>query len=181
MSEEPESFNFSPIAVANYFVSKGIDEGSPIGLLKVVKLVYFAHGACLAYFGKSLFSEQVEAWNYGPVIPSVYHTFKIYGKQLIGKPANELTMDKKFKFRLNTPRLSNNDLEKLNAEFDDGTVMNMLDVVWRVYGKYSGVQLVDITHKKDSPWETEFRDDAHHIPIPNDKIEKYFQKEGFRR
>lgn len=67
------------LAVANYFVELAEKEGKPITLLGLVKRVYIAHGFSLALFHKSLLDprfDKVEAWRYGPVIPSVYHSFK---------------------------------------------------------------------------------------------------------
>jgi uncharacterized phage-associated protein len=175
-----ESFDLKPTAVANYFVSKGIEEGSPVGLLKVVKLVYFAYGAVLAYFDKKLFSERIEAWNYGPVVPSVYHSFKSYGKKLITEPVMELVADDEtFKFRETMPKISNDTLKSLNAKLSDGTTMNMLDVVWKIYGKYSGVRLIDITHKEGSPWTEVYRNGEMSIQIPDETIQSYFRSEGF--
>ena len=46
-----------------------------------MKRVYIAHGFSLAINKESLLDkrfDKVEAWKYGPVIPSVYHSFKQY-------------------------------------------------------------------------------------------------------
>lgn len=63
------------IAVANYFVDLSQKYKVPIHLLGLVKRVYIAHGLALAYRHKGLIDprfDKVEAWKYGPVIPSVY-------------------------------------------------------------------------------------------------------------
>src|SRR5258708_4237314 len=67
------------LAAANFFLAKGLEDGVSIDPLKLQKLVYFAHGWHLAVTGKPLIDEYVEAWPYGPVIPSLYHRFKSYG------------------------------------------------------------------------------------------------------
>ena len=54
--------------VAAYFVrlddARDIEDG--ITNLKLQKLVYYAQGYHLAYFGTPLFSNRMEAWQYGP-------------------------------------------------------------------------------------------------------------------
>ena len=50
--------------------------------MKLIKLVYIAHGWHLALEnGKSLISEAVMAWKYGHVINSLYQKLKRYGSQ----------------------------------------------------------------------------------------------------
>ena len=76
----------SALSVANYFVDKSLKETKALKPLKLMKLVYIAHGYMLAMLGYSVFSkrfDKVEAWKFGPVIPSVYHSFKRYGNQPI--------------------------------------------------------------------------------------------------
>jgi len=71
---------YNPLAVANYFIYKSIDEGVSITPMKVLKLVYIAHGWHLGIRKEPLITEQTEAWKYGPVVESVYIAFKKYGK-----------------------------------------------------------------------------------------------------
>lgn len=51
--------------------------------LKLNKLLYYAQGAYLARTGRPLFNEQIEAWAYGPVVPSIYRKYKVCGKNPI--------------------------------------------------------------------------------------------------
>ena len=52
----------------------------------VVKLTYVANGFYLALFERSIFSESVQAWKYGTMIPSVYGAFGDYGHKSIKEP-----------------------------------------------------------------------------------------------
>lgn len=54
--------------------------------LKIQKLIYLIAGVYLAHYNKSLFNEHFEAWNYGPIIPSVYHKLKINGDRYVRHP-----------------------------------------------------------------------------------------------
>ncbi len=68
-----------PKAIANYFLDRAADAGDAPTPMKVQKLVYYANGFYLAIFGEPLIDEQVEAWAYGPVIPSLHREFLEYG------------------------------------------------------------------------------------------------------
>ena len=48
--------------------------------MKLQKMLYYQQGFHLAYFGEPLFDEEIEAWMYGPVVPSVYDEYKSNGK-----------------------------------------------------------------------------------------------------
>ena len=152
------------LAVANYFVKKSRYKVTP---LQLVKLVYIAHGYTLAILKKPLFSEKVEAWKFGPVVPSVYHSFKHFGKTHITKLSKELCF---------TDDLL---LEEVFFELDRGNEdykyhVAIIDKVWSLYGEYSGFQLIDITHKKNSPWNGVYKEDKNHIEITNKKIKEYY-------
>lgn len=62
-----------PVLVADYFITNAVGSLTP---LQVIKMVYIAHGYSLALLDEPLVEEAVEAWRYGPVLPSVYHTVK---------------------------------------------------------------------------------------------------------
>ena len=69
------------LSVANYFIELAQRDEVSITQLGLMKRVYIAHGFSLALLNFSLLDsrfDDVEAWKYGPVIPSVYHSFKCY-------------------------------------------------------------------------------------------------------
>jgi uncharacterized phage-associated protein len=94
--------------------------------LKLQKVLYFAQAYYLAKMGKPLFSDKIEAWEYGPVIPDVYH---------------------KFKFKGSDPIICEEDESILLVE-DRET----LKKIWGTFGGYSASKLVDITHAH-TPWK----------------------------
>ncbi|MGA8142178.1 MAG: type II toxin-antitoxin system antitoxin SocA domain-containing protein, partial [Desulfobaccales bacterium] len=70
----------SCVDVAKYFLSLTDEEsGELISNLKLQKLVYYAQGFHLVFYDTPLFSERIEAWTYGPVVPDLYHEYKSHG------------------------------------------------------------------------------------------------------
>ena len=58
--------------------------GWKLSNLKANKLLYIAQMVHMSKnHGRPLVSEQFEAWDLGPVLPSVYHSAKIFGKKNI--------------------------------------------------------------------------------------------------
>jgi len=73
--------------VANYFlVLVDREAGDSITQLKLQKLVYFAQGVSLALLDRPLFSEHVEAWAHGTVVPALYRQFRTFEYNAIPAP-----------------------------------------------------------------------------------------------
>lgn len=157
---------YVPHAVANWFL-----ERQPVDQMKLHKLVYFAHGWRLGLFGEELIDEEIEAWDYGPVVPSLYHEFKHFGSRPITQRATVLEGDAT-SLCIVTPQI--------NA--DDGQTQALLARVYEVYGHRSGPELSALTHLPGSPWR-QIRDKNPNIRgagIPNDVIRAYFQEQARR-
>ncbi|MCC7437458.1 MAG: DUF4065 domain-containing protein [Armatimonadetes bacterium] len=58
--------------VGNSFLDIALKDGTALTPMKLLKLVYIAHGWHLGIMGKPLISDEVQAWKYGPVIPKLY-------------------------------------------------------------------------------------------------------------
>lgn len=96
--------------------------------MKLQKMLYYQQGFHLAQFGTPLFDEDIEAWMYGPVVPSVYEKFECYGR-------NGIVPDENNEFRLS------------------GDELELFAQVYDVYGKYSAYGLMNLTHQED-PWKS---------------------------
>lgn len=123
--------------VANYFLHL-VDEdtGDSISNLKLQKLVYYAQGWYLALTGKSLFADRIEAWAHGPVVPTLYHEYRVFGWE----PIHEIMWQPAA-----LPRPDD------TIEIDEDTA-SILNEVWEAYGQYSAKRLEEITHSED-PWK----------------------------
>jgi uncharacterized phage-associated protein len=120
---------YSASDIANYFLFKAQKEDQELlSNLKLQKLIYYAQGLHLAIDGESLFGETIVAWNYGPVVPSLYYQFKEYGAG--GIPADE----------------------KLNPSYIDKDTADFLDEVYEAFGQFSAIRLMEITHS-DQCWQ----------------------------
>lgn len=154
-------------AVANHFLDFGRTRKEEISPLRIQKLVYISHGWHLALSGgKPLVSDEyVEAWQYGPVFPSVYHEFKHYGASPILDYATEYEL-MGTNFKLVTPRV----------EPDDVNAVAFLGRVWKVYGDYSGLQLSGMTHAPGTPWDIVWKKNKgmRNVHIPNELIRKHY-------
>ena len=134
------------IDVANYLITK---YGNKIRLtnLSINKLVYYCQVESLRLLGRPLFVDRIEAWEYGPVEPAVYHAFKGYGRSTIHKPA--------------TPG-GTSDIP--NAE--EATV---IDSAMKKYGDLTAYDLVELSHRKGGAWSNKF-DRSNDIEITTNDI-----------
>ena len=57
----------------------------PMNNLKLQKILYFLQVQFLHQFKKPCFSDPIEAWGFGPAVPSVFHAFSIFGSASIPK------------------------------------------------------------------------------------------------
>jgi uncharacterized phage-associated protein len=161
---------FSAKAVANYLLDRAKSDGRSLDPMQLQKLVYYAHGWHLALVNKPLIKEAVEAWPYGPVIPVLFHEFKRWGSGAVQKPATDFVFP-----QIHHPiRLE--DEGQAGESLD--TARRVIDRVWDVYGRFSGVKLSEMTHEAGSPWAAARRANpgARGVPIPNEAIRHYFKQ-----
>ncbi len=146
-------------AVANEFLGKS----NEISVLKLIKLCYIAQGFSLAVLDRPIFNDdRIEAWRYGPVVPSIYHEFKHFKKESITEKSKFLTLNNDFDFIEETPELTDENDKKI------------VQIVWNMYGKFSPGELVDLTHKNGTPWDLTYRPNSNNV-IPNELIKEYYK------
>lgn len=154
------------LAVANYFLGKSFETGEPVTPMKLVKLVYIAHGWHLALTGRPLIAEPVQAWKYGPVIDQVYHRFKKFGGDPIIEQAHFLTPGGQTQY----------------FQLNDFTAKDILDRVWEVYSNYDGVQLSALTHQSGTPWDVVWNGGEgtkrEGVMIPNELIRQHYAEKA---
>lgn len=161
MNRQADSSPYDAKAVANFFLAKQ----SGITQMQLQKILYYAHGWHLGLRGEPLLDEMVEAWRYGPVVPSIYHEFKDLGARKIKRLATD------FNFRTYDFDL----VPEVNPK--DQFVSQVLARIWEVYKNYSAADLSRMTHASNSPWSITRRKHPglKGVDIPNELIQEHFQ------
>lgn len=58
---------YSGLAIADYFIKKCLENGTPITNMSVLKMIYFAHGLAYPTLHRKLIKDPFYAWGWGPV------------------------------------------------------------------------------------------------------------------
>ncbi len=123
--------------IAQWFINRNAylahkDRGEYITDLKLQKLLYYAQGVYLGLHGKRLFEDKIYAWDYGPVVKSVFNIYSCYKRDPIK--------------------------EMLEVDVDDETAL-FLERIQQAYGKFAASTLVDKTHREKPYKETRLKDE----------------------
>ena len=86
----------SAVYVAKYIVSRCYKLGSPISNLHLQYILYFAQKECLKN-GCLAFYDEIEAWKFGPCVPSAYYRFCGFGAMPINYEYKNAMIDGKRK------------------------------------------------------------------------------------
>jgi uncharacterized phage-associated protein len=117
--------------IAKYFIARAYADGREFGMtnMKVQKLLYYTQSIYLALQEEPLFSDDLQAWRYGPVCPKVYRFYQGFEAQQLPIPQAE-------------------DYIKIFSVEE----RQLLDEVWRYFGEYHAYLLSDMTHQ-EFPWK----------------------------
>lgn len=154
-------------AVANYFLDLAKKDGTSITPMKLQKLIFFAHGWHLALAGEPLIADQVEAWQFGPVVPAIYHEFKHERSGAITCKATELDLE-------------SFSMVELSVAEDDLTAKKIMERIWDTFGKLSAKRLSDLTHLPGTPWDLAIKSSSgseRGVPILDAEIDRYFSEQ----
>ncbi len=144
---------FSSKAIANELLDIAWEKEASLTPMKLQKLVYYAQGWHLALKKTALVFEQIEAWEYGPVVVSLYHEFKGFGNRPITLKATHLEND------LFTEKMPCIDDDIANpslsppSDEDKLYAKAFLKKIWDTYGGYTAIQLSNQTHIKGGAWD----------------------------
>ena len=125
-----------------------------ISNLSLQKILYMAHMVHMGrHDGDLLIDETFEAWDYGPVLPSVYHKAKSFGS----KPVRNV-------FRA-------------FPDITDSVELDTLTEATNALAHTSAGKLVAITHWKDGAWAKHYASNSMGTTIPNsDILEEYMAR-----
>lgn len=140
-------------SVANAILSIAEQRHRTLTPMQLLKLVYIAHGWALALLGRPLIKDHVEAWQYGPVIPTLYSAVREYKSDPVVFP-----------------------IEVPARERIDPEDQELIEQIVDIYGNLSGPALSRLTHKPGSPWARTFREGSFGLAISNDVIEDHYSR-----
>ena len=134
--------------VASFILILGnqYDDGDPISPLKLQKLLYYCQGFHLAAYDYPLFDEDIEAWEHGPVVVSVWYKYREYGDRAI-----------------NAPSVIVNSLAEIQKR--------LVEKVYDAYGQYTAWKLRNLTHQEE-PWRQTRRNRV----ISHESMRTHFSK-----
>lgn len=143
---------YDALTISRYIIKYSDEKCFNISNLKLQKLLYFIQCYFLMKKADICFTDDIEAWNLGPVIPSVYREYKKFGAGNIplAYVQNKIVND--------------TSIEERDRVFIE-------DVICKLSG-FSAVDLVDITHKQ-SPWKNTYSRNCNNV-IQIESIKEYF-------
>lgn len=142
---------YGVLEIAKYVIKRCNDTNRTISNLKLQKLLYFVQAEFLVSTGCPCFPEEIEAWDFGPVVPEVYHKYKVYGSASIPFSNTNATF-----------RITSSDRNLINEIVDE-------------CAQYSAATLVEITHKQ-SPWIDAYQPYCNNV-ISKRSIKKFFAED----
>ena len=120
------------IDVAKYIINHEKNKNRSITNLRLQKLLYFCQGAMIMNTTDNslCFDDDIEAWDYGPVVPSVYYEYKVH-------------------YFLEIP---------YQKDFDSSIIANksIIDSTIDAASRFSNKTLVDISHSQ-KPWADTYK------------------------
>ena len=139
------------IEIANDLLTRCAEVGDALTQLKLQKLVYYVQSWALAIESAPCFSDNIEAWDYGPVVYSLREEFRGHGRSPIPIPIPEI-------------------------QFSDDP---LIDSVLEVYGVHEGEKLIALTHL-EQPWKSTYKPFHDRIVIENRVMQDYFSNSAVK-
>ena len=129
---------YEALLIARYIIEHEFEHSRSVSNLRLQKLLYFVQLYFLMCRYTPCFSGRMEAWDFGPVVPEVYHKYKRFGSMIIQE----------------IDQFAQNEINENDSKLID----EMLDAC----ACKTTRELVEITHQQ-SPWKNAYRN-----PISNE-------------
>ena len=162
--KEPEAY--SALEVARHIINYANQTEQFVSALKLQKIMYFVQAEFLISNGRLCFADDIEAWDFGPVVPAVLHEFLRFGSCSIPPVTHYFRDDENAFFGIR------------KVEFRDRTISDedksVINEVVDYLADYSAVGLTDLTQKQ-KPWIDAYCRDCQNV-IPASSIRLYFEE-----
>lgn len=127
---------YSAKNISKHIVNKCIDDKCPISNLQLQKILYYIQKEYLKSKNAPIFPDEIEAWQFGPVVPEVYYFFCGFGAMRISL---------KFDYDKTEKEISSDDTK-------------IIDRIVEVKRRLEPWDMVNETHKKGGAWDKTYRD-----------------------
>lgn len=137
------------MAIGTFKAAKALGRYSEWSLtnLKMQKILYIAHMIFLGKNNEPLINDTFEAWDYGPVLPNLYHKIKVYGREHVKEAIFFGVEDIK----------------------DESKEAKILEEAATKLSSIQSSKLISFTHKKNGAWYKCYDAGANN-PIPREQI-----------
>lgn len=147
--------------LASEIIKRQNKENRDVSNLQIQKLTYFCYAIALGKNDISIINtpNPFEAWDYGPVNPDLYYSFRSFG-------SNPIPLE----------------IAEAYANLYDGTTKldledsQIIDFVLKKIGMATATQLVELSHTPGSPWDTIYKKNKGGI-ILDKEVSTYFNME----
>ncbi len=145
---------YSANDIAQWFINRSAMDvdmffGEYMTNMKLQKLLYLAQCLSYAIDDKPLFKEKIQAWEHGPVVPNIYHKYKV---------------------------LKADSIRDVNPVEIDEQTATLLEYVYRRYGIYSATELRNLTHSQRA-YNKNYVENKKNIEIPLEDMKKEYLSE----
>jgi uncharacterized phage-associated protein len=160
---------YRSVEIANEFLSLPGAKGN-LTQMQLQKLAYLANGWNWAINGQPLISDEVEAWDYGPVYRDLYEHTKYFGKEPLARlvTVEDSEAARVFGVRGDASNPYNAHLSQRERD--------VVSHVWKRYGTLSGAQLSSLTHKRGTPWFEAYTGRGKSSTIDQESIKRHYDE-----
>ena len=155
---------YDALEVSRHIVNYCNDSKYGMTNLKLQKLLYFIQAYSLIKRGRPCFNDEIEAWDFGPVVPSVYHEYKRYGAFYIFSIKTYIEFDKSNSWNMREVEYKDNIINEKDKK--------LINEVVNAFSNYSASDLVSLTHAQD-PWKNAYKSRQSNV-ITKKAIEEFF-------
>lgn len=149
-----------PRSVSNFILDTRKFLGAQTTSLELQKILYFCHARYLVTEQKPLVSGNFEAWQYGPVHPVIYKAFREFSGNPITKRASSTN--------------AVTGVTKAVGRPEKAIQRHIVLVVSSLYD-LNAMQLVQLTHARNGPWDVVWRQNDSKGAIISDRtIEEHY-------
>lgn len=139
---------YKAMDIARYIVNKCVEDNRPVSNLQLQKILYYVQINFMRLLSEPAFDDEIEAWQYGPVVPEVYYEFADCGGTDI------------YRTYPGVQNLFRNNNEK-----------QIVDKVITLCLRLNPWELVERTHRPNTPWARVYQ--GFPDVIPNEYLYEY--------